>query len=112
MFKPPNYDNIIKNIKEKCPNLRDKDFMPRFDTFIQMWGSTCLGFDVDDNGEAMFDGQMMTEAYTTVAELSPTLYIVCFNEEPCYAVENPTDAFFEDVKNRFMVSRSKSKERY
>lgn len=54
----------------------------------------------------------MTEAYTTVAELSPTLYIVCFNEEPCYAVENPTDAFFEDVKNRCMVSKDKSKEGY
>lgn len=112
MLKPPSYENIINNIKEKCPNLKDKDFMPRFDTFIQMWGSTCLGFDINENGEAMFGGQVMTEAYTTVAELSPTLFIVCFNEEPCYAVENPTKEFYDDVKNRCMTSRSKANKRY
>lgn len=112
MLKPPNYDNIIKNIKEKCPNLKDKDFMPRFDTFIQMWGSTCLGFDVDESGAAMFGGQMMTEAYTTVCELSPTLYIVCFNEEPCYAIENPAKAFYTDLEKRIMSSRSEAQTRY
>lgn len=112
MLKPPDYNNIINNIKEKCPNLKDKDFMPKFDTFIQMWGSTCLGFDIDDNGEAMFGGQIITEAYTTVAELSPTLYIICFNEEPCYVIENPTEEFFKDIKNRCMVSRSKAIKRY
>lgn len=109
MLKPPNYDNIIKNIKEKCPNLKDKNFMPRFDTFIQMWGSTCLGFDVDDDGTPMMGGSMMTEAYTTVCQLSDTLWIVCFNEEPCYAVTNPTDVFYEDVKNRCVASKSQSK---
>ena len=112
MLKPPSYENIINNIKEKCPNLKDKNFVPRFDTFIQMWGSTCLGFDIDENGEAMFGGQVMTEAYTTVAELSPTLFIVCFNEDPCYAVENPTKEFYDDVKNRCMTSRSKANKRY
>lgn len=112
MLKPPNYNNIIKNIKEKCSNLKDKKFMPRFDTFIQMWGSTCLGFDIDENGEAMFGGQMMTEAYTTIAELSPTLFIVCFNEEPCYVVTNPEQTFFTDIQRRIMASRSEAQKRY
>ena len=31
-----------------------------------MWGSTSLGFDVDENGNATFGGQMLTESYTTV----------------------------------------------
>lgn len=112
MLKPPNYENIINNIKEKCPNLKDKDFVPRFDTFIQMWGSTCLGFDINENGKSMVGGQVMTEAYTTVVELSSALFIVCFNEEPCYAVENPTKEFYKDVKNRCMVSRSIANKRY
>ena len=111
-LKSPNYDTIISNIKNKCPNLRDKNFTPRFDTFIQMWGSTCLGFDVDEEGNTLVGGQMMTEAYTTVAKLASDLYIVCFREEPCYAVKNPSDKFFEDLKNRHMASKREAEGRY
>lgn len=117
MLKPPNYDNIIENIKKACPNINIDscshfDTFPHFDTFIQMWGSTCLGFDVDDSGNSMFGGQMMTEAYTTIVELSLTLFIVCFDEEPCYAVTNPTNEFYEDIRNRRMVSKSEAGKRY
>ena len=112
MLTTPNYDNIINNIKDKYPKLKGKKISPRFDTFIQIWGSTALGFDVDESGNAMVAGQVMTEAYTTVCNLSDTLWIVCFGEEPCYAVENPTDKFFAYIRDRCMASRSEAKKRY
>lgn len=37
--------------------------------FPQLWGSTALGFDRDDRGDACLGGQAMTEAYTTVFEI-------------------------------------------
>lgn len=37
--------------------------------FLQLWGSTALGFDKDDKGNSCLGGQAMTEAYTTVFEI-------------------------------------------
>ena len=85
----------------------------RCDVFLQTWGSTCLGFDVDDDGNAMWGGQAMTDAYTTVffEEITET-YFVFFGGQQCYKVENATEAFLEDLKNRCLKSRSSAMKCY
>ena len=59
-----------------------------------MWGSTRLGFDVDENGNATFGGQMLTESYTTVFFESCTeTYLVFFGDKPCYQYRMPMIRF-------------------
>ena len=47
----------------------------RTQMFSQVWGSTVLGFDKDEKGEPLFGGQMMTESYTTVFEITVDIRI-------------------------------------
>lgn len=83
------------------------------ETFPQIWGSTCTGFDITEDGKATIGGCAMTTEYTTVVhEESTNFYLVFFGDRPCYAVYNPTKEFYEDLKERNLVSLSKSKERY
>ena len=83
------------------------------ETFPQTWGSTCTGFDITEDGKATIGGCAMTTEYTTVVHEKRTdFYCVFFGERACYAVHNPTEAFYEDLKERRLVSLSKSKERY
>lgn len=83
------------------------------ETFPQTWGSTCTGFDITEDGKATVGGCAMTTEYTTVVHEKRTdFYLVFFGDRPCYAVHNPTKEFYEDLKERHLVSLSKSKERY
>lgn len=85
----------------------------KVEMFPQMWGSTSLGFDVDENGNATLGGQMLTESYTTVFfEPYTKTYLVFFGDKPCYQVQNANDVFLNDLKNHNLQSLSKAKELY
>ena len=100
-----------KVIKAKSDGIRTFNF--QIETFPQIWGSTCTGFDITEDGKAIIGGCAMTTEYTTVVhEENTESYLIFFGDRPCYAVHNPTKEFYEDLKERRLVSLSKSKERY
>ena len=81
--------------------------------FCQTWSSTCTGFDIDKDGNAMWGGQAFTDEYTTVFhEENTDIYIVCFGNRPCYMVTDAPKEFFEDLHKHRMVSLSESMEKY
>lgn len=83
------------------------------EVFPQMWGSTCTGFDVTENGEPTVGGCAMTEEYTIVIhERTTDCYCVFFGEQPCYKVTNANKDFYDDLKNHLMASLSEAKKRY
>lgn len=83
------------------------------EVFPQMWGSTCTGFDVTENGEPTIGGCAMTEEYTIVIhERTTDCYCVFFGEQPCYKVTNANKDFYDDLKNHRMASLSEAKKRY
>lgn len=83
------------------------------EVFPQMWGSTCTGFDVTENGEPTVGGCAMTEEYTIVIhERTTDCYCVFFGEQPCYKVTNANKDFYDDLKNHCMASLSEAKKRY
>lgn len=74
--------------------------------FPQCWSSTALGFDG-------IGGQAMTTAYTSVFyDINQNIYIVYFGERIAYCVENPTDKFFEDLKNKNLGSVAHAMDAY
>lgn len=82
--------------------------------FPQIWGSTCMGFDVMADGSPAIGGCAMTKAYTTVfhdASISD-MYIVFFGDKPCYSVTNATQEFLEDLRNRNLAPFSRARLRY
>lgn len=100
-----------KVIKAKSDGIRTFNF--QIETFPQIWGNTCTGFDITEDGKATIGGDAMTTEYTTVVhEENTETYLVFFGDRPCYVVHNPTKEFYEDLKERRLVSLSKSKERY
>lgn len=100
-----------KVIKAKSDGIRTFNF--QIETFPQIWGNTCTGFDITEDGKATVGGCAMTTEYTTVVhEENTESYLVFFGDRPCYAVHNPTKEFYEDLKERHLVSLSESKERY
>ena len=88
--------------------------------FPQTWSSTALGFDG-------CGGQAITEAYTTVVEmtsykfesskdiggiykkLEDKVYAVFFNEKIAYMCLNPNFEFFRDCNNMHMESQKGAK---
>ena len=83
------------------------------EVFPQMWGSTCTGFDVTENGEPTAGGCAMIEEYTIVIhERTTDCYCVFFGEQPCYKVTNANKDFYDDLKNHRMASLSEAKKRY
>lgn len=81
--------------------------------FPQIWGSTCTGFDVTENGSPTLGGCAMTKEYTTVLhELLTDTYIIFFGEKMCYKVTNANAEFYEDLQKRQMASLSEAKRRY
>ena len=81
--------------------------------FPQTWGSTCLGFDTLETGEATIGGCAMTCAYTTVLrEMVTDTWIVFFAGEPCYKVIDANEAFLHDLAAQNMASLSEAKKRY
>ncbi len=81
--------------------------------FPQVWGSTCTGFDVTEDGIPTMGGSMMTTEYTTVFhELLTNTYVVCFGDRPCYSTKDPNDNFLADLSKMNMASLSEAKKKY
>lgn len=81
--------------------------------FPQMWGSTCTGFDITEDGEPVLAGCAMTKEYTTVIhELVTDCYCVFFGDRPCYKVTNANKNFHQDLLKCQMASLSVAKTRY
>lgn len=85
--------------------------------FSQLWGSTCTGFDIivhdDGTTEPAFGGAAMTEAYTTVMHESYTdYYLVFIGDKLCYVVDEPNEAFLDDLKERQLAGLSRAREIY
>ena len=110
MYKAGIYLDYDEEFAQKA---KGKSLNFTIETFPQTWGSTCTGFDVTKDGRGAFGGDAMTTEYTTVVyECKTETYLVFFGDRPCYAVHNPTMEFYEDLKERRLVSLSESKERY
>lgn len=106
-------ESFVKKVAEKKKD--EKHIYLDFDieTFPQVWGSTCTGFDVSEDGTRSWAGSAMTKEYTSVVHERVTdTYCVFFGDRPCYKVDNPNQEFFEDLQKRNMVSLSEAKKRY
>lgn len=110
---------LLRNIYNNHPDWKENVFMVNYNVemFPQTWASTAGGFEEP----GMLAGQAMTTDYTTVMSAdiwlkddpdSHVVYGVFFGNKPAYMVENPTDVFFEDFRNKNMKSRYKAKEAY
>lgn len=101
-----NHDEFVERIKKAREDdpYRSVDLV--LHTFPQMWGSTALGFDG-------IGGQAMTEAYTTVVhERVTNTFVIFFGEKPCYSLIDPTEEFFEDLKNLRIAGVNEARDRY
>ena len=79
--------------------------------FIQTWGNTATGFDL----EGGLSGQAFTDEYTTVVRLRPICneegnyyFVVCFGNKVAYVLKNPTNDFYNDLHNMQMKSQKDS----
>lgn len=124
------YPNLeLLEYKARVTLSRDEEFLKIFEemkknkkhvyaeidavVFPQIWGSTCTGFDVTENGSPAWGGCAMTKEYTTVLhELLTDTYIIFFGEKMCYKVTNANAEFYEDLQKRQMASLSEAKRRY
>lgn len=118
LIKDPEWNKMFE---EKLANTRDfinfdhKYFCINFDieVFPQIWGSTTTAFDITKNGYPTIGGQAMTKAYTTVIKENFTeVYGVFVDNKLCYIATNPTEKFYEDLKNKNMQSLKYAKELY
>lgn len=81
--------------------------------FLQAWASTNTGFDVTPNGESTVGGDAVTQAYTVVVhESSTNTYGVFVDNRFCYMVSDPTETFYEDLKERNIACLSVARTRY
>ena len=124
------YPNLeLLEYKARVALSKDEEFLKNFEAkrkdnkyvyseidavvFPQIWGSTCTGFDVTEDGSPTLGGCAMTKEYTTVLhELATDIYIIFFGEKMCYKVTNANVEFFEDLKKRHMASLSEAKRGY
>ena len=124
------YPNLeLLEYKARAALSRDEEFLKIFEekkknnkyvyaeidavVFPQIWGSTCTGFDVTENGSPALGGCAMTKEYTTVLhELITDKYIIFFGEKMCYKVTNANAEFYGDLQKRQMASLSEAKRRY
>ena len=124
------YPNLeLLEYKARVALSKDEEFLKNFEAkrkdnkyvyseidavvFPQIWGSTCTGFDVTEDGSPTLGGCAMTKEYTTVLhELATDIYIIFFGEKMCYKVTNANVEFFVDLKKRHMASLSEAKRRY
>ena len=124
------YPNLeLLEYKARVALSKDEEFLKNFEAkrkdnkyvyseidavvFPQIWGSTCTGFDVTEDGSPTLGGCAMTKEYTTVLhELATDIYIIFFGENMCYKVRNANVELIEDLKKRHMASLSEAKRRY
>ena len=110
-----------KKLEEKQANTREflnfnhKDSCLNFDieVFPQIWGSTTTAFDITKENYPTIGGQMLTKAYTTVIKENFTeTYGIFVDNKLCYVVTEPTEKFYEDLKNKSMQSLKNAKKLY
>lgn len=106
-----------EDFKKKFEDLRKESRYACMDlnayVFPQLWGSTCTGFDICEDGSPAIGGCAMTWEYTTVFhEATTDTYVVFFGDRPCYQVSNPKQAFLDDLNRRQMESLSGAKRLY
>lgn len=124
----PNFDLIVYKCNEAAhqhfPRELKNAQYPSFklDAFLQTWPNTATGFD----SENVVSGQAFTDEYTTVVEMhwhyldvnkqwidsNDCIYGVFFGDEIAYIIINPSDEFFEDLKNRQMESQRRALGKY
>lgn len=125
--KLPNLELLLYKSQQILSN--DKDFVPAFnrvcaeakskgyflspdfdvEVFSQTWSSTATGFDEPN----AVSGQAITDAYTTVIhERITDTYVVFFDNKPCYKVNDPNDAFMNDLENHRLKGITEAKEAY
>lgn len=113
---------ITDNLAIENFDILDNTYCHRFRSYVfpQTWSSTALGF-------GGCGGQAITEAYTTVVEMSwdyvnktddirglnlttsdDRIYAVFFDGKLAYICLNPNEQFFEDLNNRYMRSQNQS----
>lgn len=111
---------LLSNDEAFCEAIRKEKEKARFVPitfeaimFAQTWPSTCLGFDVTDDGSPAIAGQAFTSAYTTVfcQNLTGT-FVVCFGDKPCYKVTEANAVFYNDLRDRRMASLNEARQRY
>lgn len=104
---------FVEKVNEKRKGNRYSGVYFEAMVFPQMWGSTCTGFDIMEDGSASIGGCAMTKEYTTIIhELLTDTYVVCFGNSPCYSVTDANEEFLADLNSRNMASLSEAKKRY
>lgn len=114
---------ITDNLAIENFDILDNTYYHRFRMYVfpQTWSSTALGF-------GGCGGQAITEAYTTVVEMSwdyvnktddirglnlttsdDRIYAVFFDGKFAYMCLNPSEQFFEDLNNKRMKPQNESK---
>ena len=114
---------ITDNLAIEIYDILNNSYYHRFKMYVfpQTWSSTALGF-------GGCGGQAITEAYTTVVEMSwdyvnktddirglnlitsdDRIYAVFFDGKFAYICLNPNEQFFEDLNNKCMKPQKESK---
>lgn len=94
------------------------------DVFMQTWSSTATGFNLD----GCICGQAFTDEYTTVIKVRPmvieleakndfkdkenTIYGVFFGNDLAYLLLNPNEKFYDDLRNRNILSQKEAIKSY
>lgn len=95
-------DEIIKDYQEIKNTFNG--YIENFTAFTQVWASTSLGF-------GGIGGSAMTKAVTTII-YSKQKYYVFFGGRLAYCVSNPTEEFYNDIKNCRMKNCETAKKVY
>jgi|GEM_PF-3005793 hypothetical protein len=81
--------------------------------FMQTWGNTGCGIDIDNNGHPYMVGDAMTNAYTVVFyESISKQYFVYFNSQLAYVITKANKNFLKDLHNDRLLSVSEARKKY
>ena len=101
----------FKDAKAKHGRFTNLDFV--VEVFSQIWGSSCIAFDVCEDGSPAIGGSAMTEAYTVVFhERLLDFYFVYVDNKLCYFIENANQIFLDDLKEHRIKPLSEAKNVY
>lgn len=108
-----NDKDFVSTFNKVCAEAKSKGYFlaPDFnvEVFSQTWSNTATGFDEPNT----VSGQAITDAYTTVVhERITDTYVVFFDNEPCYKVNDPNDAFMNDLEKHRLKGITGAKEAY
>lgn len=81
--------------------------------FPQLWGNTCTGFDITENGKSIISQSIITKEYTSVFhELLTNTWCIFFGNKLCYIITDPNEKFYKDLSEKHMASLSEAKQKY